>query len=84
MLVELLDQQTDPLRKEIRKAVHLENVITATNNALHHIRSEIRRKEGMDELSLDRLIAQIKVSVLLILSATEVKAWKKEQYGNNF
>ena len=79
MLVELFDQQADLLRKEVRKAVHLENVITATNNALHHIRSEIRREEGMDELSLDRLIAQIKASVLLILSVTEVKAWKKEQ-----
>ncbi|MGB3777036.1 MAG: hypothetical protein WA960_01655 [Tunicatimonas sp.] len=78
MLVELFDQQTDPLRKEIRKAIHLENVITATNSVLHHIRSEIRREQGADELSLDRLIAQIKASVLLILSATEVKAWKKE------
>ncbi len=78
MLVELFDPQTDLLRKEIRKAVHLENVITATNNVLHHIRSEIRREQGADELSLDRLIAQIKASVLLILSATEVKAWKKE------
>lgn len=79
MLVELFDQQTDTLRKEIRKAVHMENVITATNNVLHHIRSEIRHEQGMDELSLDRLIAQIKASVLLILSASEVKAWKKEQ-----
>ena len=78
MLVELFDQQTDLLRKEIRKAVHLENVIAATNNVLHHIRSEIRREQGVDELSLDRLIAQIKASVLLILSVTEVKAWKKE------
>ena len=79
MLVELFDQQTDLLRKEIRKAVHLENVIAVTNNVLHHIRSEIRREQGVDERSLDRLIAQIKASVLLILSATEVKAWKKEQ-----
>ncbi len=78
MLVELFDQQTDLLRKEIRKAVHLENVIAATNNVLHHIRSEIRREQGVDELSLDRLIAQIKASVLLILSVTEVNAWKKE------
>ena len=79
MLVELFDQQTDTLRKEIRKAVHVENVITATNNVLHHIRSEVRHEQRMDELSLDRLIAQIKASVLLVLSASEVKAWKKEQ-----
>ena len=79
MLVELFDQQTDTLRKEIRKAVHMENVITATTNVLHHIRSEIRREQGMDELSLDRLIAQIKASTLLMLSANEVRAWKKEQ-----
>ena len=79
MLVELFDQQTDTLRKEIRKAVHMENVITATSNVLHHIRSEIRHEQLMDELSLDRLIAQIKASVLLVLSATDVKAWKKEQ-----
>ncbi len=79
MVVELFDQQTDALRKEIRKAVHMENVITATNNVLHHIRSEIRHEQRMDEPSLDRLIAQIKAAVLLILSANEVKAWKKEQ-----
>lgn len=57
----------------------MENVITATTNVLHHIRSEVRREERMDELSLDRLIAQIKASVLLVLSASEVKAWKNEQ-----
>lgn len=79
MLVELFDQQADILRKEIRKAVHMENVITATNNVLNNIRSEARNAQLLDELSLDRMIAQIKASALLILAASEVKAWKKEQ-----
>lgn len=83
MLVELFDKQTDVLRKEIRKAVNTENVITATNNVLNHIRSEIRNEQLMDELSLDRVVAQLKASALLILSASEVKAWKKEQRNTN-
>ncbi len=83
MLVELFDQQSDTLRKEARKAANTENVITATNNVLHTIRSHIRNEQLMDEISLDRLIAQLKASALLILSANEVKAWNKEQRKSN-
>lgn len=79
MLVELFDATSDTLRKEVKNAVNLESVISATNTALHAIRSEIRNKQQLDELSLDLIIAQLKTSVLLILSASEVKAWKKDQ-----
>ncbi len=79
MLVELFDQQADALRKDIRKAVHAENVITATHNVLNSIRSEIRSAQLIDEVSLDRLIAQVKAAALLILAASEVKAWKQEE-----
>ena len=84
MLVAFFDKQADTLRKEIRKAVNTENVITATNNTLNTMRSEIRNEQLVDELSLDRLIAQIKSSALLILAASEVKAWKKEQPKDDF
>lgn len=83
MLIELFDSTSDTLRKEILQAVNLENVISATNNTLNSIRREIRKKEWLDEALLDRVTAHIKTSVLLILSASEVRVWKKEQPKQN-
>lgn len=83
MLVELFDTTSDDLRKEIQQAVNLENVISATNSSFHTIRSEIRKKELLPEPLLDRIIAHMKTAVLLIISASEVKVWKKEQRKRN-
>lgn len=83
MLVEIFDTTSDDLRKEIQHTVNLENVISATNSTFHTIRSEIRNKELLHEPLLDRIIAHMKTSVLLILSASEVKVWKKEQQKRN-
>lgn len=83
MIVELFDTTSDSLRKELKNAVNLENVISATNNTLHSIRSEIRNKQLLNESSLDLIVAQIKTSVLLILSASEVKVWRNDQPKSN-
>ena len=83
MLVELFDSQAKALRKELKTAVNLENVISATNRILHSVRSEARKQQLANESSLDLAIAQIKTSALLILSVTEVKAWRKDQRKNS-
>lgn len=83
MLVELFDTTSDDLRKELERAVNLENVISATNHTFHTIRSEVRKEELLSEPLLDRIIAHMKTAVLLILSASEVKVWKKEQGKRN-
>ena len=83
MLVELFDPHADALRKELKNALNVENVISATNRVLHSIRSEVRNQQLLNEASLDLAIAQIKTSVLLILSVSEVKAWTNEQRKSN-